>query len=201
MNTRLFLSAAFCGLVALLSGCAGMKYDPSGADFSVTQESKNIFRSWVIAAYPWTSQQRVVDFAYLQAAEVTLNNGFKSFEVLSGSRGPVTSTYNAGAVGFGSATAYGGNLVGSGVAVPLTGHTSVPVGDLTILLFNEMPEKALPDRCYDAAKVKAELRKRYRISANADLSNLKVIKLYSEPTPPPWQELLDQTRRDMEASR
>lgn len=147
----------------LISACA-TPYQPysyfGGGGYRDMQLSENGFKV-TVEANGYTSNEQATNIALLRSAELTLENGFKYFVVVSSedySRDmsyttPVTTTANVTAFGnaaYGTAQTYGGQ----------TFLVTLPTPSLTIICFKEKP--AIGGMVYDASIISQSLRSKYK---------------------------------------
>ncbi len=153
------LSLLLCSLVVL--GCAAP--NASRSTVSHTQLAPDVFRI-ASRGNGAAAPQRVQDFAFLRAAELTLRSGYTHFTVVTERTGstaqtiepliPLTTT-NGTATRLGTQTVYSSNTVSS---VPT--HIVRPDASLTIRCSNKPSAGAL-----DAAFVANSIRRKYRLDA------------------------------------
>jgi hypothetical protein len=152
-------------LGVFLSSCA-TPYQRQGffiAGYSETQLDKNIFQV-SFRGNQNTSRERASDFALLRSAEVTTENGFRYFIVVSWVKG---SAFSTDATPRHSYTMYGyGNTVeGSARTSTYGGQTFViqePGTTNTILCFKEKPD--VVGLMFEAEFVKESLKQKYGIT-------------------------------------
>ena len=157
------ISLLLLGIV--LSSCA-TPYQRQGffiAGYSETQLDKNIFQV-SFHGNQNTSRERASDFALLRSAEVTTENGFRYFIVVSWVKG---SAFSTDATPRSSYTTYGyGNTVeGSARTSTYGGQTFViqePGTTNTILCFKEKPD--VVGLIFEAEFVKESLKQKYGIT-------------------------------------
>lgn len=167
MNTTYRILAASSVLVAvsLVTGCA-TRYQEIGTDvtggFFSERISANQF-SVGFAGNGFTSPKRASDFAVLRAAELTLEYGFSHF-VVEGKQDLSTSEV----VHMGSTSTTSGTVSPYGYSgVTQTTHNTTsmfkPGSALTITCYDGRPKDKHVGRVYDARKLVAELRAKYKL--------------------------------------
>jgi hypothetical protein len=138
-------------LTLLLSACAtGYQSKGFGGGFSETRMDKNI---WVVRfeGNRYTSDERATDFVLLRCAELALENGYPYFAIVGSadqsSFRAFTEVHGSGPYAWASS-----NIIKS------------PGRANTIIGLREKPENA---PVYDAAFLRAELRKKYELDEAA----------------------------------
>ena len=161
MKTEGFLLLVIASLV--LTGCA-TSYHPNGITGGY-EDAHNLDDTFTVRFYGngYTTEQRAKDLAMLRAAELTITNGFKYFQIINSdaysahssfttpAHENTTTFYNAN--GYDSYTTY---------TPPQTYDQYRPRAFLTIKMFNEkQPNDS--KLYYDAILLKTSLKEEYRI--------------------------------------
>lgn len=157
-------------LALFLTACA-TPYQKIGTDISgghaFIQLAPDVFKV-SFNGNGFTESKRASDFALLRAAEITLEHNYSSFVILGeGDRSSVQNvhtempTYTNGTVtNYGNGTAYyTATTTPSGFDMPVV----KPGHEITIRCFSGRPP-AHSGEVYDAARVAADLRAKYRLT-------------------------------------
>lgn len=162
MNIRFAVMAAILALCAALSGC-GIKYAKNMPGMYVYPDTGNHIDIQVVGNGLSMSQTTANDYAMLRAADAALDGGYRYFEVLRGTGiAPITTRTVGGSEGNATAVAAGGMLYVTGSTANTYNRAYAAYGAVTVYLFNEPRKNARIERCYDAAKVRDELGRKYR---------------------------------------
>ncbi len=131
--------------VTLLTACA-TTYQPMGftGGYEDTRLDENVF-SIYFAGNGFTGRQRAQDFAFLRAAELTLNYGYEYFVILESDSSIATSTYTSPTYSqtTGNVRFYRSSAYGSSRTTYYGGQTynvSKPRVSLVIMCFKEKPD-------------------------------------------------------------
>jgi len=142
MKSRMFLLVLTIGVML---GCA-TTYQPMGftGGYEETRLDENVF-SVFFAGNGFTGRQRAQDFAFLRAAELTLNHGYEYFVIVQSDTSIATSTYTT--PGYSQTTGniqfYRHSAYGSARTTYYGGQTyniNKPRVSLVIMCFKEKPE-------------------------------------------------------------
>lgn len=128
-----------------------------GGGYKDAQLSENIFKV-TVEANGYTSNSRATDLALLRSAELTLQNGFKYFAIITASSDSHSMAYTTPTTTSANITSYGNTTYGT--SQTYGGQTyffSFPTPSLTIVCFKEKPP--LQTTVYDAEIASASLRK------------------------------------------
>ena len=146
-------------ITLLISGCATtyQKKTTWTIGHSETQLAENIFRV-SYEGTEFTGNDRVIDYTLLRSAEVTIENGYKYFAIISEKSSVTTQTFSSpstyhtygNAISGYTTYAYGGG----------TYTNSYPSTTNTIMLFKEKPQQGI---AYDAVFVATKIREKYKI--------------------------------------
>ena len=152
-------------LVVVLSGCA-TTFQPKGATggYSYTALAPNVYEIY-FHGNGYTSEERAKDFALLEAADITLSNGFEYFQIAAGNTRTKTQAVYLPQYSTTTASAYGSDGYAYGTAhtttyggFPMVFHK--PVVDITVTMHHNKPADGLS---FDAAFLKRSLDAKYAI--------------------------------------
>lgn len=139
-----FVALFFCS-------CATGYHSKTGSGgYSQTQLDQNVFKV-SFSGNTMSDMERVVDFALLRAAELTIENGFEYFAVIGGNN-------DATNVGLTVGNAYGYNNSVFGLAQTINAKKRTI--SRTIICFNQRPTSIF---VYDASFVYGSITKKYNI--------------------------------------
>lgn len=140
--------------ITLLTACAtSTPYQPAASDRATGYTDYAIESNRYRVVYRASSPQRAEDFALRRAAELTVQNGYDWFDVVSRSRDAgAASSGVSPRVSVGASTGgYSGLRVGTGIGVNLGSSGSQSVASLEILMGSgPRPEKT---SVYDANSI------------------------------------------------
>lgn len=163
-------------LLFVLLGCAtGYQNEGWSGGFSTTQLSENTF-TVIFKGNEYTARDKANDFALLRSAEVTLENGFRYFQIVDTKEYAKTGTYtaptytttnsNTSTVGVvkknKKSGVYGSNTSGQSTTTTTGGETHnyvKPRTANTIVCFKDKPD----DFAYDAAFLFNSLKAKHGI--------------------------------------
>lgn len=156
-----------CLPVCLLVSCATpyQKLDYTGGH----QFGRTGTNTFVVAflANAYTPYRKASDFAWLRAAEVTLEHGYKWFTVVgerdvSGEGSMQLPTVSS------TTGVYSGNTFSATTThMPATMHLKYPGTELAIECYMEPPTGAHVSKSYDAAVVVKDIKKKYLLKQNS----------------------------------
>jgi hypothetical protein len=131
----------------------------SGTGFKTMMLSENTFRIRFDGDI-FTHRERVVDFALLKCADVTLEHGFTVFIVVDEKEIKQDREYKTAEKTYATATAIGNTVTGSSVKTGGQKYTLTEVqAENTIVCFEEKPEGIAA--VYDAQIISRSIRKKY----------------------------------------
>jgi hypothetical protein len=170
MSKVSFLLVPACVLLFSLHGCASTYEQEStwrratgSGGFSETRLGENVF-SVSFAGNPMTGGDRTSDFAMLRAAELTLDNGFSFFAVITEESAQRLASYSTPAQTHTTWQPTGdyGAMVPHTTTVPGTMHLqSSPETKIRIECFKQRPSG--DGLIYDASFVRSSIRAKYHL--------------------------------------
>lgn len=148
--------------VLALSSCA-TDYQSTGftGGYSETRLAPDVFRVR-FSGNGYTSSDRAEDFTLLRASDLTLNNGFSYFAIVTGGSSTAVSSFNTGgsAITTGQFTR-GGGYVGSTLFIP--GQTVNIFKPRVGMLIKCFPSKPQGIDVFDARFLRSEIRRKYQL--------------------------------------
>lgn len=152
MNNFYYKFLGFLLISFILSGCA-TSYQPNGftGGYSETKLADDMYNI-TFQGNGYASKERVYDFALLRASDITLENSYKFFSILSQEKETSTDYVNIQNYNTYTKTSYG-----STVAI------DKPSANITIHL---LKDKLLDKISYEAIFVQSSIKKKYNIDQN-----------------------------------